>query len=96
MADSERKREIAGKIGKGKADFIRHIITYAVVIAVLAIINNVTNPSGYQWWLWPAGCWGVFIVINFFSAFVFKTAAFKRLEDRLTQDELNKMDRKGQ
>jgi hypothetical protein len=49
MADQEKKHELAGKIGKGKADFIRHLITYVVVIAVLAVINNVTDAGGYQW-----------------------------------------------
>jgi hypothetical protein len=27
MADREQKRELAGKIGKGKANFIRHLQT---------------------------------------------------------------------
>jgi len=43
--------------------------------------------------LWPAGCWGVFIVINFLSAYVFKAGTFKRLEDQLAKKELEKMNR---
>ena len=93
MADQETKRELASKIGKGKADFLRHLVTYLVVITILAVINNVTNTGGSQWWLWPAGCWGVFVVINFFSAFVLKAGTFKRLEDQLAKKELEKMNR---
>ena len=40
-----------------------------------------------------AGCWGVFIVINFLSAYVFKAGTFKRLEDQLAKKELEKMNR---
>jgi hypothetical protein len=95
MADRDKRLELATKIGKGKADFIRHLITYLVVITILAVINNVTDAGGYQWWLWPAGCWGVFVVINFLSAFVFKAGTFKKLEDQLAEKELEKMNRGG-
>jgi uncharacterized membrane protein YdcZ (DUF606 family) len=93
MADQENKHELAKKIGKGKADFVRHLGTYAIVMVILAVINNVTEPGGYQWWLWPAGIWGVFVVINFLSAFVFKAGTFEKLEERYTQQELEKMER---
>jgi hypothetical protein len=93
MSDQEKKHELAKKIGKGKADFIRHLGTYAIVMAVLAVINNVTNPGGSQWWLWPAGIWGIFVVVNFLTAFVFRAGTFEKLEKRYTQQELDKMER---
>ena len=68
---------VAGKLG-----FIRHAIVYVMVIAALAVINNVTSP-GYQWWLWPAFGWGMGVVANFISVFLFGSGALaKKLVDR--------------
>ncbi|MFP4563396.1 MAG: 2TM domain-containing protein [Spirochaetia bacterium] len=78
----------ARKIAREKAGFIRHFIIYIVVIAFLAVINNVTS-SGYQWWLWPALGWGIGVVLNFFSAYLFHG---KGLEERIMKSELDKMD----
>ncbi len=63
--------ERARKIAKNKISFIRHLITYAAVILVLALINNVTN-AGRQWWLWVALFWGIGVFFNFLNAFIFK------------------------
>ena len=91
MENKENKVEMAKKIAKGKVDFLRHLGTYIFVMIVLAIIKNVTDPGGYQWWLWPAGIWGIFVVINFLKVFIFKGASLKRFEDQLAQKELEKM-----
>ena len=93
MEDKENKVEMAKKIAKGKVDFLRHLGSYIFVMIVLAIINNVTDPGGFQWWLWPAGIWGIFVVTNFLKIFMFKGASLKRFEDQLAQKELEKMDR---
>ena len=84
--DQERIEE-ARKIARGKVGFIRHFLIYIVVIAFLAIINNVTY-SGYQWWLWPALGWGIGVVLNFFSVYLFQG---KALEERIMKSELDKM-----
>ncbi len=47
MSDSDKKYEIARKIALNKLGFIRHAITYVIVIVGLAIINNVTGRA-YQ------------------------------------------------
>ncbi len=84
---SDEKREIARKRAKGKMDFIRHLGTYIVVMVVLIIINNATSTS-YQWWIWPAGGWGIAIVGHLLGTFVFSD----RLEQKLIDKELEKMD----
>lgn len=89
LNESDEKRLRARKIAKKKADFIKHFIIYVIVIVFLAIINNVTY-RGYQWWLWPALGWGIGVVLNFFSVYVFKG---KELEERIMRSELEKMDR---
>ena len=94
MENKENKVEIAKKVAKGKVDFLRHLGSYIFVMIVLAIINNITDPGGYQWWLWPAGIWGIFVVINFLKVYIFKGASLKRYEDQLAQKELERMDRK--
>jgi hypothetical protein len=87
MEDGKRLR--ARKIAKKKADFIKHFIIYVIIIAFLAVINNVTY-RGYQWWLWPALGWGIGVVLNFFSVYVFKG---RELEERIMRSELDKMER---
>ncbi len=53
MTDRDEKYEIARKRAKDKLDFLRHLVTYIIVIAFLAFINNRTW-GGYQWGLWAA------------------------------------------
>jgi hypothetical protein len=69
-------------------DFLRHVIIYLLVMAVLAVINNVTG-GGYQWWLWPALGWGIGVLAHFLSAFLYSGG---NLEKRLVQKELEKID----
>jgi fatty acid desaturase len=96
MGEKEKRQELARKVAKSKIDFLRHLATYAFVMVVLAVINNVTDFGGYQWWLWPAGIWGVFVIVNFLKIFVFKGGALRRYEERQYQKELEKMERDNQ
>jgi uncharacterized membrane protein YdbT with pleckstrin-like domain len=87
MSDVNEKLALARKIAERKVAFIRHAISYIVVIAALAVVNNVTW-GGYQWWLWVAFGWGIGVVSHFLSAFLYQSG---RLVDRLAQNELEKM-----
>ncbi len=88
MAVKDEKLERARQVARRKMDFLRHVIIYLVVMAVLAIVNNVTG-GGYQWWLWPALGWGIGVVAHFLSAFLYSGGS---LEKRLVQKELEKID----
>ena len=88
MSDTNDKMRLARKIAERKVAFIRHAISYLVVIAGLAAVNNLTY-SGYQWWLWVAFGWGIGVVSHFLSAFLYQSGA---LVDRLARRELEKMD----
>jgi uncharacterized membrane protein YdbT with pleckstrin-like domain len=88
MADANDKYKLARKIAERKVGFIRHAAIYLLVIAGLAIINNVTY-AGYQWWLWPALGWGIGVASHFLSAFLYQSGA---LVDRVAKCELEKMD----
>ncbi len=91
MGKKEDKLAKARKIAKTKVEFIRHLGIYVIVMVVLAVINNITTPGGYQWWLWPAGCWGIGVFINFLVVFVFQGSNLKKLEEQLAEKELEKM-----
>jgi hypothetical protein len=95
VENEKKKIEKAKEIAKSKVDSIRHLGTYAFVMVVLAVINNLTDPGGSQWWLWPAAIWGVFVLINFLKVFIFKGSALKRYEEQLTKREMEKMDRES-
>jgi hypothetical protein len=86
VGDTE-KRERAQKMVESKLGFIRHAIVYVMVIAGLAVINNVTG-GGYQWWLWPAFGWGMGVVSHFVSAFVLRSGA---LRSKLVEREMEKI-----
>jgi uncharacterized membrane protein YdbT with pleckstrin-like domain len=87
MPDTNEKLALARKIAERKVGFVRHSISYLVVIVGLAIINNLTY-AGYQWWLWVAFGWGIGVVSHFLSAFLYQSG---RMVDRLAQRELEKM-----
>jgi hypothetical protein len=87
MSDMNEKIALARKIAERKVAFVRHAISYLVVIVGLAVINNVTY-SGYQWWLWVAFGWGIGVVSHFLSAFLYQSG---NLVDRLAKKELEKM-----
>ena len=88
MSDMNEKIALARRIAMRKVAFVRHSISYLVVIIGLAIINNVTTPGGYQWWLWVAFGWGIGVVSHFLSAFLYQSG---NLVDRLARRELEKM-----
>ncbi|WP_254304082.1 2TM domain-containing protein [Shewanella sp. VB17] len=48
--------------------FYSNVISYVSVMALLFVINLITNPS-YIWAWWPAMGWGVGIVCHGLSAF---------------------------
>jgi uncharacterized membrane protein YdbT with pleckstrin-like domain len=87
MSDNSEKLNLARKIAVRKLAFIRHAVTYLVVLIGLALINNLTW-GGYQWWLWVAFGWGIGVVSHFLSAFLYQSG---HLVDRMAKRELEKM-----
>ncbi|UCB46170.1 MAG: 2TM domain-containing protein [Spirochaetota bacterium] len=86
----EKQYSQAKKIAKQKVAFIRHFITYVIVLAVLAVINNLTS-RGYQWWLWIALFWGIGVFINFLNAYLFRGGGLKSIEKQLIKKEMERM-----
>ena len=88
MSDTNEKYQLARRIAVRKVSFLRHAVIYLIVIAGLAVINNLTW-GGYQWWLWAAFGWGVGVVSHFLSAFLYQSGS---LVDRIAKREMEKMD----
>jgi hypothetical protein len=88
MSDANDRMAMARKIAERKVGFIRHAISYLVVMVGLALVNNLTY-GGYQWWLWAAFGWGIGVVSHFLSAFLYQSG---NLVDRMARRELEKMD----
>ena len=91
METEEIKSSDARKIAKRKTEFIRHLGLYAIVMAVLAVINNALDPGGYQWWLWPATCWGICVLIGFLDTFIFVSRNFRKFEEGIVRREMEKI-----
>ena len=67
----EQIYEEARKRVKAKRDFYGNFGAWATVNIILVIVWALTNFGGYPWFLWPLCIWGAFILIHFFSVFVF-------------------------
>jgi transcriptional regulator with XRE-family HTH domain len=77
----DQVREIKG--------FYSHLSTYVMVMALLSIINYVSNPE-YIWVFWPAMGWGISIIKHALHAFeVFNFFGLKweqrKIEKRLSR-----------
>lgn len=62
-AEQRARRRLAAERG-----FYVHLITYAVVIGFLFLINALTNRS-YWWFVWPALGWGIGVIFHAFATF---------------------------
>jgi len=68
----EQIYEEARKRVKAKRDFWGHFGAWATVNIILIIVWALTDLGGHPWFLWPLGIWGIFVLIHFLRAFVFK------------------------
>ena len=48
--------------------FYQNLVSYAVIIGFLAVVNLMTSP-GYLWFLWAAGGWGIGIAFHAMDVF---------------------------
>jgi hypothetical protein len=62
--------QIAKKRVEEKKSLLIHALVYLVVNALLVTIWAVSG-SGYLWFLWPLGGWGVGLIFHFLGVFVF-------------------------
>ncbi len=82
--------ERAESIVAEKVRFLRHLIIYVVVNAVLFAINMVTS-SGFLWFLIPLAGWGIVLLAHFLSVFTFRGDRFERWRKRQIEKEMEKL-----
>lgn len=69
-----------------RLDFFRHVVTFAVIVGGLALIDYLT---GGGWWVqWVAGIWGAILVMQFIGAFVSPMLWGREVEERMVRREL--------
>jgi len=68
--------------------FHRNVLTFVVVVGILALINWLTSDD---WWVaWVAGIWGGFLVLEFLRGFVGPLLWGRNVEDRIVEREVKK------
>ena len=85
--DDREFRSIRRKVRRRMA-FFRMLLTFAWVLAFLALVDWVT---GGDWWVqWVALIAGVLVVLRFLSIFVFDSLIGREAERRMIESELRK------
>jgi ABC-type multidrug transport system fused ATPase/permease subunit len=85
-------RSIRRKVRKRMA-FFRMLLTFAWVLAILALVDWVT---GGGWWVqWVALIVGVLVALRFLSIFVFDSLIGREAERRMIERELRKREGSG-
>ena len=88
----EEKYKIAKERVNKIIGFYTHLSVYVVVNLVLFIIWFINDRGGYPWFLWPLGGWGIGIVFNALSVFVFCKMKSGGWEQRKIKEIMSKMD----
>lgn len=71
---------------KLKVEFRIHMITYILVISLLAIIN-ITQTPDYLWFMWPLLGWGIGIIFHALSVYYSGNTSIK---ERMIEKEMRK------
>lgn len=74
-------RAQAEERAREKLGFYRHLLTYALVIGVLGLVNVIVNPT-VLWFLWPATGWGIGVAAHAISVFAFSERTLQRMTER--------------
>ena len=70
MSEDEIYEEAKRRV-KAKKGFYGNFTAWAIVNSILVIIWALSG-QGHPWFLWPLGIWGIFVLFNYLSVFVFE------------------------
>jgi len=84
--NNQKTEQTAHQNAKLKVEFKIHMVTYIVVISLLAIINITLTPA-YLWFIWPLLGWGLGIVIHGINVHFSTNSSFK---ERMIKREMEK------
>jgi hypothetical protein len=68
----EEKYNIAKKRVNEIRGYYGHLAIYIIVNITLVLIWYFTDRGSYMWFFWPLGAWGVGIILQTLSIFVFR------------------------
>ena len=80
--NNREKQQTAQDIAKEKEEFRIHLITFIVVMTLLAVINLTLTP-GYIWFKWPLLGWGIGII----SHARYLDSSGKSIKERMNEKE---------
>ena len=73
MENTQIKDEKLWKIARRRAEFKKHLLTYAVVNIFLWgiwLVNSIINTHfGYMWPIWVTIGWGIGVTFNYIGAY---------------------------
>jgi len=84
----DKVREKAEKRVKERIELLSHIGTYVVINAFLVLIWALSG-SGYPWFLWVMGGWGIGLVFHIIGYFSGRRGGAAK--DRMIQKEMEKI-----
>ena len=84
--NNQKTEQTAHQNAKLKVEFKIHMVTYIVVISLLAIINITLTPA-YLWFIWPLLGWGLGIIIHGINVHFSTNSSFK---ERMIKREMEK------
>ncbi|MEX2246714.1 MAG: 2TM domain-containing protein [Dehalococcoidia bacterium] len=85
--EDDEVRRIRRRVRR-RLEFYRHAVVFALVIGSLALLDGLT---GGGWWVqWPAGIWGAFLALQFYSGFLAPTLWGRDVEERMVRRELER------
>lgn len=71
QVSEEQIYEAAKERVEKKRKFYKELVTYVVISIMLVCIWAFLAGGGHQWFWYPVGGWGFFLVIKYFEVFVF-------------------------
>lgn len=83
MNEKVTYEEAAERVKNLKSLYI-HVALYVVVCSVLFAVNQHFSPD-HQWYVWPAGGWGVGVVIHAISHFMANNNSLSKWEEKKIQ-----------
>jgi len=83
--NNQENQQTAQEKAKVKVEFRIHIITFVVVITLLAVINLTLTP-GYIWFIWPLLGWGIGIILHAIRVY----SSGKSMKERMIDKEMKR------
>lgn len=84
--NNQKNEQTAQEKAKVKVEFQIHLLTFVVVITILAVINLILTP-GYIWFKWPLLGWGIGIVFHAIHV----NSSGKSIKEKMIEKEMKKI-----